>query len=520
MYQSLMSLFINKSLLYFLTLFTLGCPLDSAPCLMVEICNNALDDDGDGLIDLNDSDCACDAVVVNSLIRNPSFEQMNCCPDAPSQAGCANEWVTTSATPDYLNLCDFFQANNDPVPMPFPDGNGVLGIASQGNEYIGICLVDTLFANSQYLLEFFVGFSNNQRSPPINFTLFGTTECNNLSQDNRGCPSELDYWVELGSKEISGGIGDTWVKSALEIVPQEDIVAIIIGGECVLDIQDDIYHYLDKIILQDFQDFEFNISETSPPCSDTFSLNLPYLTKDLPYELQWYKDGVTLIGETTKKLSRMYGDGNYQVRMISESDCLLSDVYKNIKPVFHEDMEEVICIGETYDFGNLVLTEPGMYLDTIKNEDNCDVIVNLNLKVGGEITDTITVKIVEGQTYEIGSSIIKDEGEHLVNIASTQECDDFVAVLLEFFDVYIPDAFSPNHDGINDEFTIFVGDESILDRRITIYDRWGNMIFEGAAWNGEAKSGSVPIGVYTYVADITFEDGKVRKIPGTVTVVR
>ena len=50
-----------------------------------EICNNAIDDDLDGLIDYNDNDCICnDSIIANlpeSLIPNPSFEEYSCLPD-------------------------------------------------------------------------------------------------------------------------------------------------------------------------------------------------------------------------------------------------------------------------------------------------------------------------------------------------------------------------------------------------------------------------------------------------------
>ena len=51
----------------------------------IEICDNAVDDDDDGLIDLNDPDCTCAVIEPESLIPNPSFEDMNCCPNAPSK---------------------------------------------------------------------------------------------------------------------------------------------------------------------------------------------------------------------------------------------------------------------------------------------------------------------------------------------------------------------------------------------------------------------------------------------------
>jgi len=48
----------------------------------IEICDNAFDDDGDGMIDLNDEDCFCQFQMPESLIPNPSFEELDCCPAA------------------------------------------------------------------------------------------------------------------------------------------------------------------------------------------------------------------------------------------------------------------------------------------------------------------------------------------------------------------------------------------------------------------------------------------------------
>ena len=59
-----------------------------APIVLIgqaEICDNGIDDDQDGLIDLNDDDCACTVIEPVSVIPNPSFEDMNCCPTERSQ---------------------------------------------------------------------------------------------------------------------------------------------------------------------------------------------------------------------------------------------------------------------------------------------------------------------------------------------------------------------------------------------------------------------------------------------------
>ena len=60
-------------------------------------------------------------------------------------------------------------------------------------------------------------------------------------------------------------------------------------------------------------------------------------------------------------------------------------------------------------------------------------------------------------------------------------------------DVVFPNSFSPNGDGRNDEFQIYTGD--IYNLNVTIYNRWGQIIFEQensseVVWNGTDVAGN------------------------------
>jgi hypothetical protein len=118
-----------KSILTFVFLSMLSLSVFSQ-----EICDNGIDDDGDNLIDLNDTtDCACTGLGgtanVTSYIPNSDFEQTDCCPSSFSQLSCATGWSqATDPTSDYMNTCNFMPTGvTSPALNPNGGGAGFVG---------------------------------------------------------------------------------------------------------------------------------------------------------------------------------------------------------------------------------------------------------------------------------------------------------------------------------------------------------------------------------------------------------
>jgi gliding motility-associated-like protein len=79
-------------------------------------------------------------------------------------------------------------------------------------------------------------------------------------------------------------------------------------------------------------------------------------------------------------------------------------------------------------------------------------------------------------------------------------------------DVFIPQAFSPNNDGINDSFVI-PGIEGFPNNKIVIFNRWGGKMYEGVGynnrtvvWDGTSPDGlyggMAPSGTYFYILEL------------------
>lgn len=88
--------------------------------------------------------------------------------------------------------------------------------------------------------------------------------------------------------------------------------------------------------------------------------------------------------------------------------------------------------------------------------------------------------------------------------------------------VYIPNAFSPNNDGLNDVLRVY--SNVIRDMRFTIFNQWGEKIFESTnqatGWDGTHRGKAQPSGVYIYVCDITLRTGERIQRKGSINLVR
>ena len=107
---------------------------------------------------------------------------------------------------------------------------------------------------------------------------------------------------------------------------------------------------------------------------------------------------------------------------------------------------------------------------------------------------------------------------------------DTVSVFIEKpYDVFIPNAFSPNGDLVNDYFEIYVGKDVDKISSFTIYNRWGAEVFKrenflpgdpDAKWDGSFINRYNNSNVFLYVATITFIDGIEKTFSGDVLLIR
>lgn len=88
--------------------------------------------------------------------------------------------------------------------------------------------------------------------------------------------------------------------------------------------------------------------------------------------------------------------------------------------------------------------------------------------------------------------------------------------------VYIPNAFSPNGDGVNDIFKVRVN--SLKNAHLEIYDRWGHIVFESDdindGWDGTYKNRFAPIDTYGYYFTGECLQGEKISLKGNITLLK
>lgn len=93
--------------------------------------------------------------------------------------------------------------------------------------------------------------------------------------------------------------------------------------------------------------------------------------------------------------------------------------------------------------------------------------------------------------------------------------------VVPYMSIYIPNSFTPNGDGLNDDFGAY--GEAINDFTMRIFNRWGQIVFESAnaaqRWDGTYDGVKVPQGSYVYKVSAIGISGNREVKKGTVTVV-
>jgi gliding motility-associated-like protein len=217
----------------------------------------------------------------------------------------------------------------------------------------------------------------------------------------------------------------------------------------------------------------------------------------------------------TKNPSHCYSTGNYNVtlKVVSDSGCISSSTLPNLVNVY-----PVPVANFNISPNEIELTTP-----LIEVEDRS--------------TGASTVKYL----FDDGTIKTTRDFSHLFNgseshniaimqtVSNSHGCKDSIikmVIIKEAYTIYIPNAFTPNNDGLNDGFkAVGIG---IAQFKLQIFDRWGKLIFESddinKGWdgsvNGKGDAESTKSDVYVWKAEVVDVLKERHSMIGHVTLLK
>jgi gliding motility-associated-like protein len=221
----------------------------------------------------------------------------------------------------------------------------------------------------------------------------------------------------------------------------------------------------------------------------------------------WYFADGTISGQYSP--SHLYptpGSFDVKLTMIDTSTCNVYDTAQHTVQVYQQPVAGFLVQGDTFRFDKPVhFTNNSIYYD------------HLFWNFGDG--DTIEDETNPTHTYEnIGDM-------NVCIIASNSVCADTMCknIFISFSALIgVPNAFSPNGDGVND--VVKVEGKGIVGLVFRIYNRWGEKVFEthdkNEGWNGIYKGILQEMDVYTYAVEATLINGQTVPLKGNITLLR
>jgi gliding motility-associated-like protein len=241
--------------------------------------------------------------------------------------------------------------------------------------------------------------------------------------------------------------------------------------------------------------FTVQFTETNPPEGQTY---------------QWYfHDGYYGVGNTISHTFQNYGIYSVTLTATSFFGCVDSQTNNNMIIVYPKPVADFMFNPKTpeafqmINFDNLSSTQYAAHW----NFGDGNTSEHINAFHTFNIGDTYNVQLIAETQFGCTDTVTKE------------------IFIKEIFTLYIPNAFTPDGDGLND---IFIPLSVGLDNegyQLLIFNRWGELVYEtndmNKGWDGRTFSGEKAYdGVYTWLLRYNAIDSYDQKRTGTVTLIR
>ena len=223
-------------------------------------------------------------------------------------------------------------------------------------------------------------------------------------------------------------------------------------------------------------------------------------TPDVPYTFDWtFGDGTRSNQEDPTHNYPLYGTYSVSLRATSEYGCTDLETKSNYINVYPQPIANFAFFPENPDYEYPLVS----FMD--QSVDASGWLWDF-----GDLNSSTNISNLQNPMHSFS-----DTGKYLVtlHLMSDHGCSDSISKLVtvkDIFAFYIPTAFSPNGDGLNDKFFMQGVNIDIKGFEMFIYDRWGSVLYHTTnindKWNGKKDNEGVTMPADTYVYRVLVKD--------------
>ena len=206
---------------------------------------------------------------------------------------------------------------------------------------------------------------------------------------------------------------------------------------------------------------------------------------------------------------------------------LTDSVFPNLPPnhyvIYGKDLHG--CL----DTASVIISEPDSVLTESKITDDASCYFKTDGKIlvtayGGTPPYNIHVTPVDNTTYLSPTQV--ETGFYRISVVDNHGCSltDSAFIDVKCCLALLPNAFTPNGDGVDDIYRILNAGDFLNLNSFQIFNRWGEMVYgttdKNEGWNGQYKGNPAPIGTYMYQLSVNCSKGRTLQLKGNVTLLR
>lgn len=287
-------------------------------------------------------------------------------------------------------------------------------------------------------------------------------------------------------------------------------------------------------------------------CDSIFVLNLIVLPQNIQSINRSICSGQSItVGTNTYTTTGIYTD-----TLTAANGCdSIFTLSLQVSNILRDTSLLAFCQGNSAQYNGTNYTSAGFYNDTLNN-GYCDSIFTLQVVTfpapsvqiaTGDVTvasgDTIQLSTTSvtaitynwqgsafsNSTISNPTTVITQSGWIRLLVTDSNNCSATDSIYITVPDcsesIFIPNAFTPNGDGVNDVLHVY--GNCIRLNSFLIFNRWGEKVWDSAdieqGWNGFYKDVAQPMAVYVYVVNyspLSPVNSSARTLKGSITLIR